>query len=121
MPDTGSILNGKVPWWVQAIGVIGTTATIALYLVWWVTNSVSVSQARTESMLSAHLLASNQQLAVSEQILAAFKDPQAVAEIADFRKAQLELAVQGCINQAKSTTQTKDCIDIGKRHGINIE
>ena len=104
----------RAPWWVQAIGVIGVTAAIAIYLVYWVTNTVSGQITIMGGQVS-------QQLNQSAAILKAVTDePNSPALIA-FRKLQLQLAVQECINTAKSPAQTHDCIVIGDTGDVHIQ
>lgn len=104
----------RPPWWVQAIGVIGVTAAIALYLVYWVT-SVVTTQLTTINSLAV------QELTQSAAILKAVADESNDPLVFAFRKLQLRLALQECINSSKSPQQTHDCIEIGRDGGVNVQ
>jgi hypothetical protein len=107
-------VDHSVPWWVQAIGVVGVTAAIALYLVYWVTNTVSTQLTTINTQVTNNLV---QSAAILKAVQDAENDPAVIA----FRKLQLRFALQECINNSKSPTQTRDCIDIGKEGGVQFQ
>lgn len=99
-----------MPWWVNAIGVVGVTAAIALYLVYWLTNTLAVSLMQTQGMVS-------QQLTTTAAIFRMVQDSQTTAtQVANalqgFQHQQNSYQLQTCINTAKSQYQVSKCADV---------
>ena len=44
-----TVLNGNYPVWVKAVIQLGTPSVIALFLVWWLTGSLSTALASHEA------------------------------------------------------------------------
>jgi hypothetical protein len=117
MPENGSILNGKMPWWVQAIGIVGTTAAIALYLVYWQTQSLGGVLTNMTAFM-AHHEAQEAQVIKDEEDDSKQRTSQwdMISKIQEAQRAnyeaQLELEQQTCINAAKSNFQTDKCLAV---------
>src|ERR1039458_8622963 len=117
MPENGSILNGKAPWWVTAVGVIGSTAVIALYLVYWQTQTLGgVLNKMTDFMV--HHEVQEEEMLKNEQDdgLQRIAQWKLISDIEAAQRqnyeAQLELEQQTCINAAKTPFQTDKCLAV---------
>ena len=117
MPDTGNILNGKAPWWVSAIGVIGATAVIAMYLVYWQTQTLGGVLTSMTTFMTHHE-AQEAQVIKNEEDDSRQRTSQweMIGKIQEAQRAnyeaQLELEQQTCINAAKSNFQTDKCLAV---------
>lgn len=114
--DDKSMLTNWLPWWAKLLSISGPVAAIAVYLVWWITTSLSAQIVQQQNILQDHLkqtqsIAESLQLDLQRQS----DDARTVQTTADATtaafKALLRLEYQTCVNTAKSTYQTDKCLN----------